>query len=93
MNVDSMLGGSQEEAATFKILYYHIPVLEALDPASEEWQSIELTSCSMDNPWEVYAGVYAKTAYYTSDDEFRSQVGTRLDMQNCKDFYLYLAFI
>lgn len=92
VNVDSMLGGSQEEAATFKILYYHIPVLEALDPASEEWQSIELTSCSMDNPWECMRG-FIEDAYYTSDDEFRSQVGTRLDMQNCKDFYLYLSFI
>lgn len=92
VNVDSMLGGSREAAATFKILYYHIPVLEAFDPASEEWQSIELTSCSMGNPWECMRE-FIEDAYYTSDDEFRSQVGTRLDMQNCKDFYLYLSFI
>jgi hypothetical protein len=92
VNVDSMLGGSREEAATYKILYYHIPVLEALDPASEEWQSIELTSCSMDNPWE-YMREFIEDAYYTSDDEFLSQVGTRLDMQNGRDFYLYLSFI
>lgn len=92
VNVDSMLGGSREAAATFKILYYHIPVLEALDPAAEEWQSIELTSCFMDNPWECMRG-FIEDAYYTSDDEFRDQVGTGLDMQNCRDFYLYLSLI
>lgn len=92
VNVESMLGGSREEAATFKILYYHIPVLEALNPASAEWQSVELTSSSMGNPWECMRG-FIEDAYYTSDNEFREQVGTRLDMQNCRDFYLYLSFI
>ena len=76
----------------YKILYYHIPILEALDLASEEWQSIERTSSSVDQPWECMTDLI-KYAYYTSDDGSRNQVGTRMNMQNCQDFIFYLSVI
>lgn len=40
----------------------------------------------------MHGGLY-QGRYYTDDDEFRKQIGTRLDMLNCRDFYLFSSFI
>lgn len=92
VNIDSLLGGVQEEAATYKILYYHIPTLESLDTSLGEWQSIELTASSMEDPWECMAG-FIEDAYYSSDEAFAQNIETRLDLKNSRDFYIYLSFI
>lgn len=88
----SVAADTADENAIFKVLFYKIPTLETLVSTEDTWDDIELVYNSLENPWGNLSEVIRLT-YYDTDEAFKNEIASYLDLGNCVDYYLYVSFL